>query len=183
MFTKILVGLLVLGGVAFFIFKGGDKEMKNENTENMSSDVGEMQESENVNMEEDFNEKTTLAKIAQRGGNYECTVTHSSEVGSSNGIVYISGKKIRGDFTSKISVSGLPAGMGDIKTSMISDGESIYTWTSMTSEGYKVPVSEESSSESSGSVSTNQELDYKCVKWNVDESKFSLPTNITFKTI
>ncbi len=108
--------------------------------------------------------------------------THKTEVGDSTGTVFISGKKIRGDFVSKVSIEGLGA-MSDIKTYMISDGESVYTWSSMTTDGYKAPVTKEVPKETHATVPTDQELDYKCVVWKIDESKFSLPTNITFKSI
>lgn len=177
--AKIVLAVLVLGGAAFLIFSGGNKDdvKTEENTQ-------ESQSADEVNVEsKDFEEKTTLSKLMGKGGNYMCTFVHSTQMGESTGSVYISNKKIRGDFVSKVSVPGLP-NMGDITTHMISDGESVYTWSSMSAEGYKVPVAQEDkTAESSASVPTDQELDYKCVGWTVDQSKFSLPTNITFKAV
>jgi len=177
--AKIVLGILVLGGAAFFIFSG-DKKVKSPPEEVVNQENPPSSQIEKT--EEDFNEKTTLAKLMEKGGNYQCTFVHKTQVGDSTGTVFISGKKIRGDFVSKVSIEGI-GNMGDIKTYMISDGESVYTWSSMTTDGYKAPVTQDTSKETGTNVPTDQELDYKCVGWKVDESKFSLPTNITFKTI
>ena len=181
--AKIVLAILVLGGAGFLIFSGGNKE-DTRGEESMQELSEESQNESEVNTEsKDFEEKTTLSKLMGRGGNYMCTFVHNTQMGESTGSVYISNKKIRGDFVSKVSVPGL-ANMGDITTHMISDGESVYTWSSMSAEGYKVPVAQEdTATQSSASVPTDQELDYKCVGWTADQSKFSLPTNITFKAI
>lgn len=179
--AKIILGILVLGGAAFFIFSGDKKDT----IQDSSSEEVMNEDSSESNSEEtskDFNEKTTLAKLMEKGGNHQCTFAHATQVGNSTGTVYISGKKIRGDFVSKVSIEGL-ANMSDIQTYMISDGESIYTWSSMTTDGYKAPVAKDTPKESPSTVPIEQELDYKCLAWKVDESKFSLPTNITFKAI
>ncbi len=178
MITKIIAGVLVLGSVSFFVFKN-DKAPAPADTSIEES----VQENSSESLSKDFNEKTTLAKLVEKGGNHKCTFGHTTQVGTSTGTVYISGKKIRGDFVSKVSIAELP-GLNDINSSMISDGESIYTWSSMTPEGYKASVKQETSTTTTQTnVPTNQELDYSCTAWMVDESKFSLPTHITFKTI
>jgi len=177
---KIILGILILGGAAYFAFFAGNK---NEVDTSNESETSEVNQSDEIQQTENFEEKTTLAKLMENGGNYECTFSHSTEIGESTGTVYISGKKIRGDFISKVTMAGVP-NIGDIKTFMISDGESVYTWSSMSAEGYKVPQAEQDkTSQSDASVPTNQELDYKCTAWQVDNSKFSLPTSITFKTL
>lgn len=178
MLTKIIVGVLVLGGISFFVFKNNtDTVPTDSSTEQVAS------EDTSKDAPKDFNEKTTLAKLVEKGGSHKCTFSHTTQVGTSTGTVYIYGKKIRGDFVSKVSIAELP-GLNDIHSSMISDGESIYTWSSMTPEGYKASVQQETSTTTTQTnVPTNQELDYSCTAWMVDESKFSLPTHITFKTI
>lgn len=181
---KIILAVLVIGGASYLIFSGGNKEevLNNESNSQIPEEmVGE--EAEEKQEARNFEEKTTLAKLMENGGNYECTFTHNTEMGESTGVVYIADKKIRGDFVSKVSVPGL-GDMGNIETFMISDGESVYSWSSMSEEGVKVPQSDQNvESQGEATIPTNQELDYKCVAWKVDESKFSLPTNITFKTL
>ncbi|MDQ5883555.1 MAG: hypothetical protein QG654_469 [Patescibacteria group bacterium] len=175
--AKIIFSILVLGGLGFLIFSSNKKD------ENLSPSTNEsVAESQEKEETKDFSEKTSLARLMEKGGDYQCTFTHETQAGDSSGTVYISGKKIRGDFVSKVSIAGLPD-IGDVKTFMISDGESVYTWSSMTSDGYKAPINKDVTSQDSSGVPTNQELDYKCIGWKVDQSKFSLPTNITFKTI
>lgn len=185
---KIILGILVLGGAAFFIFSADKKEDANKDASEESSESIDNSEdvvSEESMMQDDtkeFNEKTTLTKLMEKGGNYQCTFSHSTQVGDSTGVVFISNKKIRGDFVSKVSIPGM-GNTTDIETYMISDGESVYTWSSMSNDGFKSPVSKDLPKDFSTTVSVDQELDYKCVGWKLDESKFSLPTNITFKTM
>src|SRR5690606_25595437 len=109
-------------------------------------------------------------------------VTQQTQVDTSKGTVYITGPKIRGDFTSSVEVPGLVS--MDVTSHMISDGEFIHTWTSLSNEGYKNAVSSKTEANTeTGAVSFDQNLNYKCNPWNVDESKFLLPSDITFKTL
>src|SRR5690606_31734166 len=94
---------------------------------------------EEVETESDFEENTNLSELTKRGGDYMCNVSHQTQVGTSNGTVYITGPKIRGDFTSSVEVPGLVS--MDVTSHMISDGEFIHTWTSLSNEGYKNAVS------------------------------------------
>lgn len=172
---KALIVILILGGVAFFVFK-------KDKTENQI--VGAVDESSQTVKEDTFKEKTNLMNLTKRGGDYKCTFSQTTSVGDSNGTVYISGKKIRGDFVSKVSIPSLSL-TETVDTYMISDGESVYTWSSMVPDGFKAPVSEDFKSGDSASLNNNpasQELEYTCVSWVVDESVFKIPTNITFKT-
>jgi len=184
--AKIIFSVLILSGLGLLIFTNNKKDEVNTDKDKSGQEVS--QESKNEQTEniqsKDFTEKTTLTKLMEKGGSYICTFINNTQIEESTGTVYISGKKIRGDFISKVSIPGLPS-MDDINTYMISDGESSYTWSSMSGEGYKVPIAEQDKTvtQSDTSVPTNQELDYKCVAWVADQSKFSLPTNITFKTI
>lgn len=180
--TKILIGVVVLVGVGFLIW-GGEKKDKSSNEELTADQIMQQEKENEINSsEESFNEKTSMSALVKKGGNYMCTVSHGTEVGDTKGTVYIAKDKIRGDFTTNITVAGM-GDMGNIDTHMISDGESTYTWSSASPEGFKGPIDSESQTGSSSQVPTNQELDYKCVGWTVDDSKFSLPTNITFKQI
>ena len=181
--TKILIAVVVIVGAAFLIFGGVNKKDKVKNDE-MTQDQISQQEIENeiASSDESFDEKTSISALMKKGGEYMCTVDHSTGVGDTKGTVYIAKEKIRGDFTTDITAPGVGA-MGNIDTHMISDGESTYTWSSASPEGFKGPVNSESQTGSSSQVPTNQELDYKCVSWKVDNSKFLLPTNITFKQI
>lgn len=180
--AKIILGVVVVLGAGYFIFFQNSTD-SSVPTEEMNSEVSEDSSFDEEMPKEEFEESTTLTALMKKGGNYMCTFTHSLDMGTSTGTVYINGKNIRGDFVSKVSVQGFGA-MGDFETHMISDGELVHSWSSMTSEGVTSPVHETPSQEQeSYNLPTDQKLDYSCAPWSVDASKFLLPTNITFKAV
>lgn len=157
--------VIVLGSIGFFIYsKSGSKSENNkDNARNVDTTT-----------EESFT--GSVLDLVNKGGNYECTFSHTTDVGTSNGTVYISGKKVRGNFVSNVSVVNMT-----VKSYMISDEASVYTWTDMTSQGYKAPVSSgDTETNTSQSFDYGQTLDYKCKGWVVDPSVFALPSDIEF---
>lgn len=129
--------------------------------------------------------KMAFSQFVKQGGSYECTVKQYIDAGmvqATEGKVFINGEKLRGDFTT--SVQGM-----NVKSSLIVRDGFAYAWTSMTSTGYKLPVSIDDSGNvkagTSGSYAWNAEQigDYDCKPWTANESQFTIPTSITFKTM
>lgn len=92
--------------------------------------------------------------------------------------VYISGNKMRGDFT--MNVEGK-----QFESHMITDGTSAYTWSSAMPQGIKMKMDESfvSASPVAGQpqqVDIDKQIDMQCSPWNVDESLFNLPSDIKF---
>lgn len=164
---SIIVVAIVLGGL--FILTKSDK---NESMEGVNTDEAS---DSNVSLNGEEATKTTLDRLIKRGGDFECTFSHSTEVGDSSGIVYISGEKVKGEFTSDVKIAGL----GTIKTYMISDGDFTYTWSDVSPQGYKSKVVEDKSN-SNDQIPSDQELDYNCSGWVAQDSYFKVPGNITF---
>lgn len=160
-----VVGILVIGSIGFYIY---NKSVNNtENNENLIQDV-------DTTTEESFT--GSVLDLVNKGGNYECTFSHTTGVGTSEGTVYISGNKVRGNFISEVAVVNMT-----VKSYMISDETSVYTWTDMTSQGYKAPVSKGATeANTSQSFDYGQSLDYKCKGWVVEPSVFILPSDIEF---
>lgn len=112
-----------------------------------------------------------------------CTYEYSDpEGGSVKGVVYISGGKTRGDFTT--TANGKPT-----SGSMINDSKYVYTWSPDTKQGFKMEITEEmmkigestgSASSQKQSIDSNAKYDYKCSNWSADNSKFTPPTDIKF---
>lgn len=128
--------------------------------------------------------KMAFSEFVKQGGSYQCTVNQYIDAGMSQttqGTVFIDSGKVRGDFATKIQ------GMS-IDTSFIVRDGFAYTWTSMTSMGFKSPVTvganaSGSTGATSGTYTWNAQQigDYDCKPWTTDASKFTLPTSITFK--
>ncbi len=179
-FGKIILGLILLTG-GIFLIKGSMEKKDDvvleevENTENQES----VESSENT-QEENSIFSGTMKELISRGGNYKCEFTFNSDVADSSGVVYLSGNKLRGDFTSDEKVSGT-----QVKSYMVNDGEFSYVWSSIMPVGVKIKnnLTEDSSSQATQSFDYNQKLDYKCESWNVDNSKFDLPADVKFNEL
>lgn len=124
----------------------------------------------------------TLSEIMAKGGDYLCTFTMKDPNTESKGSVYISGKKFRGNFESHVKVANMT-----VISSSINDGQFIYTWTSASPMGFKVPVSAQAHGTGGAAMSgsmdftaQNASTKYKCDAWKSDTSLFILPTHIQF---
>ncbi|MEN9561153.1 MAG: hypothetical protein RIQ56_426 [Candidatus Parcubacteria bacterium] len=120
----------------------------------------------------------TLAALMQRSGAWKCEVSHSSANDKTEGVVYVSGGKVRGDFTSNVP------GMGLMESHMLVDSDYMYMWSSAMPNGMKMKADDPKatdSPETSGAASLyGQNYDYDCSPWSVDSSKFQLPKDVNF---
>lgn len=128
----------------------------------------------------------SLTELIGMGKNLECvwTIPANDNQPESKGSMYLSGKKFRQDISTSMQADGTTLQMG-----VISDGVDVYMWNSSdTKNGIKMNL-EESKKLSEGektetpqqtSVDLENKVDYKCKSWSADESKFVLPTGITF---
>lgn len=175
--TYLIVGLLaalVIGGGVFYT-----QSNKANGTEEKVSPVSSDPKKEIVIKDGKY--EGSISELSNSGDSYTCTVTSTTNGMISNGVVYVSGKNIRADFESEIPMAG------KISTYMIADGEYVYTWSSMLSEGFKtLQTKDESSVSSESSVQSfdmNHKQSYDCNKTSVDNSKFELPSDVTFKAL
>jgi hypothetical protein len=106
-----------------------------------------------------------------------CTFASQKEA-TTNGTIYISGGKLRGDFTSTNEGQTINGHM------LVETGYS-YVWTDLVKRGMKVAITEGQTSENTNTqgMDLNQAVSYSCKPWIADASKFSLPTDVTFTTI
>jgi len=175
-FAKILLGLIIVTGAVLLVKGPSDKKMA-DNDESMEEITEESSDTETVveddKQMEEGSFSGSMKDLMSRGGEYKCTFASNTEVGTSTGTVYISGDKIRGDFESSVEVVSQT-----FKSSMINDGEFSYVWSSSMPGGFKTKnVEGDISGEESVDTGFdyNEQLDYKCVPWSVDNSVFALP--------
>jgi hypothetical protein len=114
----------------------------------------------------------------------KCTFKTTDETsGTSEGTTYVSGGKVRGDFS--VTQEG--------KTTinhMISDGQVSYIWQDGEKNGFKMTLSAEDAAEIKSDTSTSataatgadldQKVDYNCSAWIPDNSMFDPPKDVTF---
>ncbi|HEY4503018.1 MAG TPA: hypothetical protein VJC14_01090 [Candidatus Paceibacterota bacterium] len=167
--SVIVVGLVVVGGYFAFNLGGSETENKEINTAEDEAETS--------------GKKMAFSEFVKQGGAYKCEVKQSMSDMQNDGTVYISGSNMRGEYNT------IAEGR-EMQTSFIlRDGYS-YTWSSlMPNVGFKVKVNTDVSASGSGSASgtyswnAEQIGDYNCEAWTADQTKFSIPTSITFQEI
>lgn len=168
----IIAGLVVVGG-GYYVMNGSATGMSSENAEQTSEQA------------EAGVYTGSLYDLAQRGGEWKCTVDSKATTGvgeaMSSGTVYVSGNNVRADFTSTVP------NFGSIESHMIVSGEYAYTWSSVMPQGIKTNVNMKDSpsqvATSGASSDANQEYSYDCDPAQADVSLFVVPTTVTFTTM
>ncbi len=105
----------------------------------------------------------------------KCTIKVGTVGAGVDGTVLVSSGKVRGDFSSDSAV-------GKVGTHMIVRDGSAYSWVDGLKAGLKAPVSTSGSGAVTGGVNLEAKFNYQCEPWKVDNSVFTLPSDITFKT-
>ena len=177
-----VVGILVvivvlLGGIYLFNAGSDDSAQDNHNDDAMMEGDNQM-----TGDGETFT--GSLKALVALGKEYQCTFSQETDQATSDGTVYISGENIRGDFTSTVSVGGGFA----VESHMIKKGNTLYTWSPLSSQGFQIEVDENDDAEVSAEANAalevqNQELEYNCKPYNVNASLFETPSDIEFTVL
>lgn len=156
----IVVAIVVVGGGAWYL---------------SSDSSGTMGEGAENGTDEGGAGASTFAALVAGGGSRTCTVTMDTNGSSSEGTVYISDGKVRGDFTSSVNGQSMTAHM------IQADGY-MYSWTDAVAQGVKVSLSQaqKSGTTQNQGVDPNAQVDYDCSAWMADSGKFAVPSNVTF---
>lgn len=170
---KILIGLIAAAALAvggFFAFNSYIYQEKQADTlEPRGADASEPGKTEG-----------SLQDLAKRSGDWKCTVDASTAQSVSSGVTYISGGKIRADFTTSVQ------GYGNVDSHMLADGTHVYSWSSMMPQGIKTAqtAAGQGGAETSGSgMDANQSYSYDCQPWTPEPSVFAVPAEVTFRTL
>lgn len=164
------VGLLLSGCVL-----GGNKE---------SADKG----GGSTSREQEQTVKGSLSDLLGKAKGQQCTWSYNDEGMESSGVVYIGNKKMYGEMETQIQVGPEMETMG---MKMINDGEAYYQWSEDTKQGTKMTIEEMEKSQEEGASdasaetqaqieSMQQEYEYDCSNWKVDNSKFEVPSDVQF---
>lgn len=175
----IIVGIIVVGGIAFAGYKMGsnpnsdnsENSVKDSNTE---SNTEQSQKSDN----EDGNYFETLTDLMARGKSMKCT--YNQKVDSENtadGTIYMSGGNARTEIIANKGTAN------EAEMYAIINKDWVYSWTNGSSTGYKMTVeASELDKKNKEAVSDlAKEINFKCASWKKDSSKFKIPSNINFQ--
>lgn len=124
----------------------------------------------------------TLKDLFAMTTSQTCTFTNADGT-SATGTVYVSGGKVRSDFSTSASEEAGQA------MHMIVKDQTSYLWgDALQGKGVKMAFADmeapadttKPSSQQSASLNTNQSVKYSCKPWAVDASVFELPTGVEF---
>lgn len=141
-----------------------------------------------VVVETEESQSTSLRDLLALGKSQKCVITSSvtDDDGTktdTSGTIYISGKKM----AQEVMVTSTDKEMPKINMRMISDGDYMYTWNTETkAQGMKIKITEpekgtaENGNPENGSISMDDKLNVKCSSWLVENSIFSIPSDVQF---
>lgn len=173
---------MVWGIIAAVVLVGGYVAFKSDKSDatNNTNDVVVTENSESNTMPAN-GKKMAFSQFVKQGGTYKCTVNQNVGGTETKGITYISGGMINGEYSTSVQ------GMNITSNVIVRDGYT-YSWSSMMpGAGFKSKVVANTEANNnagmSGTYSFNAEQigDYSCEEWSGDQSKFNLPSGITFK--
>ena len=167
---------LVMAGVVTVVIVGGYMAL---NTENTSDSVAVTGGNQVTTTDRDFVPagKDSIMKLWKQGKSLKCDISYAAiNEDRMEGTVYLDNDRMRGDFS--IESEG-----GAMTTSVIQDGDTGYTWgsTPFGTMAMKFTVTEEGKANQEGMPDFDEDVDYTCEKWRVDEGKFIPPSDITFQ--
>lgn len=120
--------------------------------------------------------------LAARGGNWKCTFTTQTEMGAAQGEVYVSGDRIRGNFSMTAPV------VGKVESYMIADDEYTYSWSSVLPQGFKARRADTGAPDGATKaadtgIDPRMQMSYECEPHTAAADLFVVPTNVTFQTL
>ncbi len=164
----ILLALLLVGCVA--------KNLKNKMVSNQNKETTTTTNTPTtptVATSESFTGK--ISDLFNLGKTVHCTYSTDTTKGD----IFVANKKMGGVFTVTSSDGK------EMSSNVVSDGEWMYLWSSSMPNGIKMNVSDVTKSDTTNSntsatAALNSSNNYKCDPWLLDETKFAVPTNMTF---
>lgn len=154
MALKILIGLVILAAA------GGGAYLATRAPSNSTP--------QNLEVKAEGASSGTLADLMARAGSHTCTAKATHDGGTSEGTVYMSGGKLRGDFVATM-------GGQVVNTSFISVDGYMYTWSDMLPQGMKVKIDAAVGTSGGQGIDPSTPVEYSCAPWTADESMFALP--------
>lgn len=178
--TKYIViavaAVVILGGAYFLLSKPASSQNTAQGTQT-GTQAGAQNTVQPAGGEGAFS--GSLAELIGRGGDWKCTFGAQGNGYSSSGTTYVSGGKMRSDFSSQIQQVKQA-----VDSHMIQDGGFVYVWTSLAAQGFKAKATLGSKDATAQfgkqGVNIDQKYNYNCSPWKVDASLFALPKGITF---
>jgi hypothetical protein len=120
-------------------------------------------------------ESGTLRSLLSLGKDVTCTFSRSDNGTNVSGMVYVDNPMLRGDF---VMMGGA---QGRVESHMVRMNNDVYVW--MGNQGAKLNISDlnkATTTQATGNVSLDSQVNYECRDWTPDQSKFTLPSGVNF---
>lgn len=133
-------------------------------------------------MEETRSSEKSLKDLLTLGTPQECTYKSSGEGFESTGTAYIGNGMMRGDFSTKTENQ-------DVTSYTIVKDDTVYVWTEGQAQGFMMTYDPNfKADEYEGEANLNapdfdQKFSYDCNSWNLDTTKFDVPSEINFASM
>lgn len=169
----IVIAVIAVAGGGIYVATQNDAEVTIEDERQMNTDATDTETGGN----------TTIRELLALGENLVCTFSRSDAESTVDGTIYVdgAGERISGDFTITTEAAGTMQGR------MVKTENTVYTWTDAMSRGTKMSLDAtaeaDASMEQHEAVGLDEEVNYQCESWNVDESRFTIPSDIEFMDI
>jgi hypothetical protein len=161
----IVGGIIIIIGVVLWLTIGRGPAQRSSNQPSGAPIVEESQSTSGL---------TSLKALLALGRPQACEFSRNDKGEETSGVIYTAGKQMRGDFDS------LNEGK-TMRTHMIVDGETLYTWVDESGTGLKMGLNATPEGDrSSQGVNVDEQLDYRCRAWSADSSLFRLPDGVEF---
>ena len=164
--------LMVLGGaVLYFANRPSTTAVVETETQTAAVETATTGEAEKFN--------GSFMDLMGRGGTYECRFSSDVDGSKSEGVVYVSDKKIRGNFMSTVDGK-------EVRSSMIQDGESMYVWSEAMPKGIKMKAAAMTATGAkapAGMFDPSLAMNYDCKPWKTDSAWFVAPPNVEFMSL
>lgn len=124
----------------------------------------------------------SISQLLAQNQDQVCTYDTVDQQGNNNsGTVYFSDGRMSGDFS--LAAPGEDAMLSHV----INDGQSQYFWEEGQTEGYKLSIDQSpttpegsESDEQVSNINQDEDFEFNCDGWSVDESRFMPPGNVDF---
>lgn len=123
----------------------------------------------------------SIKSLIAAGKSQKCTYSVEKDGASSEGTIYVGNGKMRGDFTTS-SMAG--------QSHMIIEGTTMYMWSDDGKMAFKmafdpnaVAANANTNTQTQQPADIDQNYDFDCEGWSVDNSKFELPSGVTFNEL
>lgn len=162
----IVVILALFGVVGYFVMSGskGKSDASLTGANDSSQDADDKSSGKN-----------SIKSLLTAGKNTSCTVAYPNDGGS--GTIFVADKKMRGDFNMKDASGKIT------ESHMVFDGDMSYFWTGTQGTKMMIDANAKATPTSESSVpgaDLDNQMDMNCAGWSVDNSKFTVPSNVTF---